>query len=1276
MTENHEDLLRTILANQPNYSKQIAKLTELIISQSKMLSHIQRDLYGIHQGDCSTADHIARNMNLIFNHQRASEALARYIGSIPHSPQVGLYSYQSLKQYNHTLTDSTISSFCPSLKCFQIYLGEKFTGRIEESFESRIPMRGTDRILFSEAYNIPRRQYFPIRNEAFTATISVKSSFLHASKVMQYDVQISALGDIYFSQTFRIPKYKIGALEYYLSSCRGNDGYVLNARASGDQIFDVVTPNQVQVYSEMCVIYHEVDLRFAEKVSAQSAEMRRVIVADTISVSDLGGIAFDPSHRVMNPDGTTSSDDEGLKWLVNYSMVEENSNINLKNVSDTFGMRFCSQLETAVRQRILASLFTMSVDSLLDFSPSGGEVDLDSQSFLPESGSINLLSEAIVANTRSITQILSSAIMYSEVDEDMKDLPFVSRAIPCLLPRKVNFHDSWLPGPTSTNSFNAWLYLKDVGTTPNFRSKSDKPTFIMNCDIINECYIRRPSMVLRVHEDSDMIVEMHYVIKYLDSSPSPSITKATIMPSAIVHRDPGLAMDVESLRVWGNTYAPSQGGRHELFSVASSTPNLQITVSEDQGICVEEIKCFVLFKNALNKIGLVEEKENLVSCESYGAGICGTSFFKAWNSTEYTTSDGRQYYGIFAIDEKLEANNIYGDFLLRLGPWKYHDKGLVGESSILRTSSWYRRDGEFEFDYGGMPTYDGVKGKIKVTLTTADGETGWNEWPYTGEYSFNLTSNLSDPTATSMFYSAPDVEKRYSKVSGEVKRLAQKVSKAVVFSNESGSRCPWLDTITARVLSLRLSLKVPITKATSGDLISCDQRFNDVEATIAGTRAIAEEALSISERNEQRINEIDSALKAMEDQANFEAGIQMFAFAAELSMPVMGKVLTIMAEQTAKLSSVSARVIGKGLKGSSVATPLINLNARSKGVEKAFNSIGKASVETRVMFKSIKKAPPKIDRPGIDLFQTDKNFVLYDPLEFQKFNVFTAQKKSILGDGIIEGAGSNHKVAMKSDVTSSVLTVYHRPLQFLPKKISTAVHDLSVHGLSSVDLTARERWLRKTLHPTHSYVTISYDYPVVKTNKTRHVITYTGIGDSNPGGLRTGDKAAGVGTYSLEYDIIGLSKADGYRMMELRSHVDCGYTDEQCRNIYSTMFQRDVPSHMSLQEAWEEIGAHSRRRTVVDTEVASTPVSLDREWRLRSMLEQKDWEYNLLFKNCQDYAHGLYYYAQGGPVPKWISEKAQIQSYLDVSHRLDELSTWEATRDVVQYVDHGPLVSF
>nr|WIL96136.1 P1 protein [Carrot reovirus 1] len=1274
MNDPYDDIIRALTANQPEVNKKISQLTEIIINQARTIARIQRDLYGVHEADCSSADHISRNMTRVFQHQLANEKLRAYISTIPHSPAIGLFDYTAISQYNKLLTPETLANYCPSLKGVQLYIGEKILGRVEQTLEIRLDMSGTDRILFSEAYGIQSSAYLPIQSEVFTTTITIRSVPDNRTKCMKYAIQISALGDVYFDQVFSLPRNKIAAVQYMLLNCKGRDGHTLNRLADKDCSFDIVTPNEYLIHAEMLVAYHEVDLVYAEDLKVVTSSFDRVVIGDRIGANEVKGRALDPL-QISGSHATNSQEtpNQPESWLVGYSLIEENSNINLQNVGSDFGDRYCDHIKQVLMKKVSATLLTLSVDSILDFDASGQHISLQGPDFAPENGSLGMLSEAIVANTRNITNILQNAIMYTEMRDSLSVQPFHSFQTPSLCPRRVSYSDTWTPGSTPRDSYNAWLCIKDANKIVNFRTNGDKPSFKMLFNVRNDEFKTRPYITRRLYEDENKIVEAQLVLQCDNGERDPPSLVGSTYISPQGGRDPGFVMPYESLRVNGNTYDPSFGGRHELYSFSCQEPNMSVNVGLNDAVYVAEFKCFVLFKNALNRVGLASTGSNRVVLEGYGLGLKSNYHFTAWNSTEYTCSDGKKFFGIFSTADNFVQTKFDGEYRFRVGPYEYTDPVLVGESDIDSTKWSHERKGKFDFQVNRFPACPGIKGTVDVYLKTEEGETGWDAWPYSGYFNFSLMNDLSDQNSSITLCQCPSLNTHYSKLPEEVLTKARKVSRVIDIDVQPSM--VMVDTVTMRVCSLELALQIPITKNFLQELISTDQRFNDVEATIASVRSIAEDSLTLGQQNEQRINEIENTVRAMEAQAELDAGIQFFGFAVEMAMPVMGKVLTIMAEQTSKLSSVTARVLGKGLKKSVLADSMICYGAKSRGVEKSLSNIGRAAVETNVLFRSIKKKPPSLPSTTVDLFTEDKNFVLYDPLEFQKFNIFSAQKRIDPGVSSFAGSVLNHSVTMKQDISSSTLTVYHRPLGFLPERISTLVHNLSTAGLSDADLTARERWLRKTVHPTHSYVTISYDYPIVSTGKTRHVITYTGIGDANPGGLKTGDKAAGVGSYTLEYDVVGLSKVDGYRVMELRSHVECGYTDDQCKSIYYTMFKRTIPEHMSLQEAWEEIGAHSRRRTVIDTEIASTPVSLDREWRLRSMLEQKDWDYNLIFKNCQDYAHGLYYYAQGGPVPKWMSTKSQIQSYLDVSDRLDRLSTWTSYEPKTSYVDHGPLTS-
>ncbi|ACA53381.1 unknown [Choristoneura occidentalis cypovirus 16] len=212
-----------------------------------------------------------------------------------------------------------------------------------------------------------------------------------------------------------------------------------------------------------------------------------------------------------------------------------------------------------------------------------------------------------------------------------------------------------------------------------------------------------------------------------------------------------------------------------------------------------------------------------------------------------------------------------------------------------------------------------------------------------------------------------------------------------------------------------------------------------------------------------------------------------------------------------------------------------------------------------------------------------------------------------------------------------VLETYYRPLATLPKPLGNMAHSVTnvnklrlAYAKNHVDVSCRK--------PSHAF-TVMNDYQVHSPNRYSHQLTYVGIGELNPSGKPTGDLGAGIGGVTLTYDITSMTNVNGKRVYRktLQPHTASGYSDEQVRNLYKTLYGKDAPDR-TPESLW--ISIQEGVSTKIHTSDLVDKFVVPNKYAGQSIREMAynppDFKYNLLNRNCQTFATDIRNYLASG----------------------------------------------
>lgn len=251
--------------------------------------------------------------------------------------------------------------------------------------------------------------------------------------------------------------------------------------------------------------------------------------------------------------------------------------------------------------------------------------------------------------------------------------------------------------------------------------------------------------------------------------------------------------------------------------------------------------------------------------------------------------------------------------------------------------------------------------------------------------------------------------------------------------------------------------------------------------------------------------------------------------------------------------------------------------------------------------------------------------------------------------------------------------VFYKPLDGLGK-LGQPVHKIWTKRDSTRKFLMDNARQKSHRLPSHSFCTYE-DYHALPSGKVRKELVFMGIGEFSGGGAEIG---GGVGGLIVKYESDAVDKVTGVRVFKPLSFEECGYTANEVSNIYLRLYKPKLTELQGItaEKQWASLVADADRKVqssdvmyktyVPDSGVGESYKSLVRN--------PPEFQYNLLYNNCQSFTNSLINFQTRGIIdPSWPSTLITAMMTPRVQFINSMLTSTEAklsriTRDVLSAI--------
>nr|QKN84383.1 peptidase [Rice ragged stunt virus] len=1225
------DLVRRELTDTPQ-TQDLQKLTERINSLEKTITQLGTLLLGPNSTTAHEVSSLATAMQKVLYYNRAKAAISDFIMAIPRYPLYSYYSNDDIDDYHLAVVNR--KPILPQFRYLGLMFGKPATGIQPYNFEVSFNLSKVEQTLISELAPTESQVIEDMRRDS-TMLLKAEGRYDKSLNVFTVLITIITSNKLIYSQRLNIPGHRVTSFEL-----------MIIANAVHTTVFEPAKVTKLPVVNGD-IVYNE--YHFEIRVQDMSTLPSPAFHARTIqSIKKTWRNADFSTGQLSAEDATYEPKMSGAEDVVIphvYGLAESCEILTISDVYESVynfeSLCYCyskkSGMEMAVRMMMLALELMRD-----DYKQVNSIYDVDHQT----SESVGILAgitEGLLANAKAIALLVKHAVLSEELQINLNSIEqSYSRLVP-LVPIYVTFDHvgtyskgdaSIRDEPFSLTGLQLPMFAEGLSNSTiktKFKSTWSVEPNVFGADHTIDCY-----------ESDDFIVLLKPKFAYWDHRYSHQPV------SAVSYSDRGKSRTSYVLDCASSYNEESSLGYTSLFLAGrkAASPCALVNIPLNRSVKFESVSFLITSKRSVLPIS----GENLFGeIDMYIGRVRGTLNCNKFTSTEYIDRDGYKRYGLIG---KCTGGSLLNASLsplwVRLFCGGHKNADQIRFIGFSRTPVVGTLSGE-SLEVYPMPGSIGSSG----TLSQSGRMSIYNDVT-----SLEVTLSVRHEASLETVNVYAQSEIPGAALSTEIRDYIRQQN---LYYSDLGLREEEAMIQGAVVMRTTFRGKLYVTKGTDSipqSVYVWNTQLNDLAVAVKMTADLANAAEIRSKENQFRLNEMEQAVREIENQLLLSGIIDGLAALTGPATPVVKKAASLVFGAMKNMSRSGFRILAAGLTNSYFKTVMTHFLGTRKGVE-VWRGLGSACAESSVMIKMSGKTKPIVKEGSTDLFLADKNFILADPIEFAKHNISTKYGGNVEQIGNV--VSDSERLAVGGDLGSHVVTVFHRPLSILPEPLRTLLFKLSTSGLSKRDLSAREAWIRQTLHPTHSYATISYDYVLPKTGGNRRVLCFAGVGDPNPYNLPTGDKNVGIGSYMVEFDIIGLDKDTGVKVMRPVPWKQCGYTEEQVWSIYKTLgkeYRKVELKPYTVEDAWRVIAKSSHKRVLSDKAIISTPISYERQRAIEYMLSSHGFDYNLVLNNCQDFTRGLFDYARGGPVPDFIENDVRIAMIQSTSRHFAEVCSW------------------
>lgn len=232
---------------------------------------------------------------------------------------------------------------------------------------------------------------------------------------------------------------------------------------------------------------------------------------------------------------------------------------------------------------------------------------------------------------------------------------------------------------------------------------------------------------------------------------------------------------------------------------------------------------------------------------------------------------------------------------------------------------------------------------------------------------------------------------------------------------------------------------------------------------------------------------------------------------------------------------------------------------------------------------------------------------------------------------------------LKENIILPSYNVHYRPLGFLPDNLASNLHDLFTVTTNNRNKLKMDNVKLSTTLPSHSFTTVEW-YGYDSDGYINKKMLYMGIGELNRRATGINDKNAGIGGIFVEFRSNSRT-IKGVQIYVPKSFQECGYTVDDVRSLYISLYKRPIAKDRNESQAWNIIVSEVENTVMASDLMGYTYVPDPSKLEvLRELIHNPPYfNYNLINRNCQDFVLDLMKYVTTGKLPsKWsLDEQAK-----------------------------------
>ncbi|AWX66221.1 structural protein [Chiqui virus] len=293
-----------------------------------------------------------------------------------------------------------------------------------------------------------------------------------------------------------------------------------------------------------------------------------------------------------------------------------------------------------------------------------------------------------------------------------------------------------------------------------------------------------------------------------------------------------------------------------------------------------------------------------------------------------------------------------------------------------------------------------------------------------------------------------------------------------------------------------------------------------------------------------------------------------------------------------------------------------------------------------------------VENESIELFEISGKSVFFEQPEYLKATALIhtglpkpdVLNRAITDNKILELATSNG--ARVNELPFNTAKFYAVPLDIAGERIGNFFFRFSRKNPNKFDQLAAESFMKNNKRMLHAYTRTEVFVPRPDNKGMMCRVTYAGVQEGISFPVPETNKIW-VGAVTFNTDVVGKAK-DGW-ILKLGKFEDSGYSEQDLARLTEYTFGYPHNS-MRTDTKWKMVWEKLNRRDIYDAHLyyehrAADPNRIDAIGRFAEITGE-NWDYNLLFNNCQNFNRLMYEWTKNGTVPNDAHKQILLNAYI------------------------------